>query len=374
MKILFLIFHGLSGFSGISKKIINQMAGLKANGHEVTLCHYEVKPDGHRVRMIDDTVLQDYGNNKLAPIRKRISYSAIYRYACRHHIQMVYVRSFHNANPFTIHFFHKLHKAGIRIDMEIPTYPYDQEYSLLPFQWKAELFVDKCFRRLLAAKCDNIVTFSPFKTIFGQKTIQISNGINFEELPLRFPHPKIADEIHLLAVAEIHYWHGYDRIIEGLGLYYRHQYTCKVFLHLVGGIGHTEEELFRQLIDTYQLSSYIHFYGQKQDEELNTLFDKCDFAIGSLGRHRSGIDKIKTLKNREYAARGIAFIYSETDEDFDHMPYILKAPANDSPISIPEILNFYRTVTAVPQEIRNSVRHLSWNRQMQIVVQQTFTK
>ena len=60
------------------------------------------------------------------------------------------------------------------------------------------------------------------------------------------------------------------------------------------------------------------------NEELDELFNEADFAIGSLARHRSGIDKIKTLKNREYAARGIPFAYSETDGDFDKMPYILK--------------------------------------------------
>ncbi len=34
-------------------------------------------------------------------------------------------------------------------------------------------------------------------------------------------------------------------------------------------------------------------------------------GIASLGRHRNGITRIKTLKNREYAARGIPFVYSE---------------------------------------------------------------
>lgn len=49
-------------------------------------------------------------------------------------------------------------------------------------------------------------------------------------------------------------------------------------------------------------------------------------GIASLGRHRNGITRIKTLKNREYAARGIPFVYSENDSDFDGMPYVMKAP------------------------------------------------
>ena len=67
---------------------------------------------------------------------------------------------------------------------------------------------------------------------------------------------------------------------------------------------------------------------------LHNLFDRCDMGIGSLGRHRSGIQHIKTLKNREYAARGIPFIYSETDTDFENRPYILKVPANEAPVNI----------------------------------------
>ena len=69
-------------------------------------------------------------------------------------------------------------------------------------------------------------------------------------------------------------------------------------------------------------------------KELDELFDLADFAIGSLARHRSHIDKIKTLKNREYAARGIPFIYSETDEDFDRMPSISQRLSGSAQLSI----------------------------------------
>lgn len=72
---------------------------------------------------------------------------------------------------------------------------------------------------------------------------------------------------------------------------------------------------FHELITHYHIEKQVIFHGQKMGKELDELFDLADFAIGSLARHRSHIDKIKTLKNREYAARGIPFIYSETDED-----------------------------------------------------------
>lgn len=90
--------------------------------------------------------------------------------------------------------------------------------------------------------------------------------------------------------------------------------------------------------------------------------------IGSLGRHRSGITYIKTLKNREYAARGLAFTYSETDEDFDHMPYVWKVPPDESPVNVQELIDFRKTMKMTPVEIRESVRPLSWKAQMQKVI------
>lgn len=372
MNILYLIFHGLSTMSGISKKILNQIKGLEANGHHVILCHYEILENNHRARLMNSTPLEDYGTGILASVRKRISYKAIKEYAVQNQIKLVYVRSFHNANPFTINLFKELRKENIKIAMEIPTFPYDQEYSLLPLQWKMELRVDKCFRKLLAKNCDRIVTFSDDQEIFGQKTIQISNGVDFNAIPLKNPTPKTTGDLHLIAVAEIHYWHGYDRIIEGLGQYYQSKPSIKVYLHLIGGIGKVEQSTFTTLIQKYNIDPYIFFYGQKQGPDLDSLFNQCHFGIGSLGRHRSGIDKIKTLKNREYAARGIPFIYSETDADFDNMPYILKAAADESPVDIGSIISFYRQLNLTPQEIRNSIRHLSWKIQMQKVVELIF--
>lgn len=106
----------------------------------------------------------------------------------------------------------------------------------------------------------------------------------------------------------------------------------------------------------------------KMNEELDELFNEADFAIGSLARHRSGIDKIKTLKNREYAARGIPFAYSETDEDFDKMPYILKVPADESPIDIHRLIRFYMELDLSPRKIRDSIKNLSWKEQMMKVI------
>lgn len=372
MKILFLVFHGFSEANGISKKIHYQVAGLKANGHDVDLCYYTVNEmTDHRLRMINDTVLTDYGIGALAKFKKRIYYNAILKYIIEHSIQFVYVRSDHNANPFTIHFFKQLKRKGIKTVMEIPTYPYDQEYEGSSLQMRMELYIDKCFRKTLAKQLNYIVTFSDYPQIFGAPTIRISNGIDFNSIKIKENSNDTSKEIHFIGVAEIHYWHGYDRMIAGIGKYYRQPHSKKVYFHIVGKICSEEMNLFQSIIDKYNIEKYIIFHGQKTGVELDNLFEKCDMAIGSLARHRSHIDKIKTLKNREYAARGIPFIYSEIDDDFETMAYILKVPADESPINIQKIIDFYNTRTDAPLKIRNSIVNLSWKKQMQTVIEKS---
>ena len=391
MKILFLVYHGFSEHSGISKKIHYQVKGLRENGHDVRLCYYAQSPNGHWCRFVDDDIIQDYGKGALAGLRQRIAYSRIYDYCIREKIEFVYARCFQNANPWLISFFKKLKKTGIHSVTEIPTFPYDDEFK--NFDWKARwgLKIDQLFRHRLYQQMDALVTFSDAERIFGQRTIRISNGVDFDSIPLHQPPLYLeragGKALHLIGVAEVHDWHGFDRVMAGIGEYYRQNQTAlatphsllensnkpDVFFHVVGGVHPNRmNNVFAPIINQYGIQDKIIFHGQLFGDELTKVFNQCQFAIGSLGRHRSGITVIKTLKNREYATRGIPFIYSEQDSDFDQQPYVLKAPADDSPIDIQQIFDFMDNFKMNPKDIRRTVEHLTWNIQMQRVVDAVF--
>ena len=374
MKVLFLVYHGFSEVSGISKKIHYQVKGLRENGHEVHLCYYDFTNDGSRCRFINDKIIKNYGKGRMAALRQRLDYSCIYDYCIAQGIEFVYARSFQNANPVLIQFFKRLRKAGIRCVTEIPTYPYDGEFSGFPLITRMGLLMDKVFRNSLSAQMDAIVTFSDAQSIFGQRTINISNGVDFDSIPLH-PYKSNDGDIHVIGVAEVHYWHGYDRMVAGLGEYYRkHKDGRKVYFHIVGGIwkGNLVDSKhapgIQALIDKYDIAEYVVLHGQLFGKQLDEVFDKCQFAVGSLGRHRSGITEIKTLKNREYATRGIPFIYSETDSDFDNKPYVLKAPADETPVDVEQMLAFIDSCLMLPADIRHTVEHLTWKIQMENVV------
>ena len=374
MKILYLVYHGFSDESGISKKIHYQVKGLRQNGHEVHLCYYDFDPRGHRCRYVGNKVIADYGTGALAAIRSRTQLDCIYNYCAVNAIEMVYARSFMNASPILVRLFHKLNKRGIKCITEIPTYPYDSEFKGYPLKYKIPLYIDKLFRKALAKKMEAIVTFSNEETIFGKRTICISNGIDLDSIPIH--NPKKQNDIHLIAVAEIHYWHGFDRLVAGMGEYYKlNPDARKVFFHVVGweddrGTTSNGYLTVEQTAKKYNIGQYVVNHGKLFGDKLDEVFNQCVFAIGSLGRHRSGITNIKTLKNREYAARGIPFIYSETDNDFEDKPYIIKAPADESPVNIRQIIDFIDTHDVNPTEIRNTVEHLSWRFQMEKVVKE----
>jgi len=374
MKILFLVYHGFSEHSGISKKIHYQVKGLRENGHEVHLCYYDQDSNGHWCRFVDDQIIKDYGKGKWAGLRQRIDYQCIYDYCTREKIEFVYARCFQNANPWLIGFFTKLRNARIHAVTEIPTYPYDQEFSHFEWKMRAGLLVDQLFRKKLYQQMDALVTFSDAERIFGQRTIQISNGVDFDSIPLHNCQLSIVNsQLNLIGVAEVHDWHGFDRVMTGIGEYYKNGGQYDIFFHVVGGVHPSRmTNVFMPIINKYGLHEKIIFHGQLFGDALTDVFNRCQFAIGSLGRHRSGITVIKTLKNREYATRGIPFIYSEQDSDFDNQPYVLKAPADESPINIQRILDFMDNFHMKPEDIRRTVEHLTWKIQMQRVIDAVF--
>lgn len=373
MKGLFVVFHGFSAHSGISKKIFAQCDALRRDGAQVELCHLEIADDGTQRRCVGQRTIRTFGKGLRAKIAKRVSFSDITRYIRREGVEFLYIRHDHNASPVLIHWLRKVKKTGVRIALEIPTYPYDAEFAQSPFVRKLKLRIDQTFRRRMARYVDRIVTFSDDREIFSRPTIRISNGIDFRTIPLKTQRHDNHHEIRLLAVANIHFWHGLDRVIEGLRAYYAGPHQCIVRLRIAGDGVQSLIEGYRRTIEEYGLSEYAEVIGPRSGSELDAEFEWCDMGIASLGRHRNGITSIKTLKNREYAARGIPFVYSERDSDFDGMPYVMKAPADDTPLDIAALIRFYDGVRLTPAQIRASVEGtLSWDNQMQQVLTQLF--
>jgi len=374
MKALYLLFHGFAPHNGISKKVFYQVSALKSCGLDVELCYLLIDSNGYQKRMVGERVIDNYGNGYSAKILKWFHFTSVSKYILDNSIEFVYIRSFNNANPFLISMMRKMRRANVKVVLEIPTYPYDNEFKESPLADKVRFYINKLFRNQLKGSLDRIITFTDLSEIHGVKTINISNGVDFDSVRLKKSiDKKKGDAINLIGVAEIHYWHGFDRLIMGLGDYYRSCPDTIVNFMVVGEGRASEVQTLKEMVASIGISEHVFFYGNQFGEDLDHLFDEADFGIASLGRHRSGITKIKTLKNREYAARGLPFIYSEQDDDFEGMPYIIKAPADESHIDVHKLIEFYRSIRLMPSDIRASICNtLSWKVQMQKVIDLTF--
>ena len=81
----------------------------------------------------------------------------------------------------------------------------------------------------------------------------------------------------------------------------------------------------------------------------------------------------KSLKNREYCSRGIPFFYSESDLEFDSTNFIIKAPADESPIDIHQVIEFVSNHPFDKFQIRNyALKNLTWEKQYEKVLKHLF--
>ena len=376
MNALFLISEPLTNFSGISKKILAQVNALKYHGLKVALSHLKVDAKNKfSGRYVDEKIIDKYSDiSFISKFQRRCNYKNLYKYIVTNEIKLVYIRYIHFANPFFISFLKKLKKKGVIILVEIPTYPYDQEYQNVHFTSKIAFIIETLYRNKFKNYVTRVITLSHDTTIFEIPAIEISNGIDPGSINIA-PKRKPDGEINLVGAATISLWHGYDRVIEGLYNYYKEGKTNnkKVFFHIAGDSSGKESVRYKELVKKYNLSKYVIFHGKKSGKELDAFFNMADIAVGSLGCHRIGINYIKSIKNREYCARGIPFFYSEIDKDFEGKDFIFKVMANDDPINIKEIINFVLNNKFDATKIRDyAFEHLTWNRQFEKVLQDIF--
>lgn len=241
----------------------------------------------------------------------------------------------------------------VKLVYEVPTYPYLTEQKTsranAAFRKKEARWAPRAAKYM-----DRIVTFYGQDEIWGVPCLKLINGFDFSqvELPER-PAPK---DVQIISVAATAFWHGYDRLIEGIHQYYEYGGTERIVYHVVGTI----LPGLRQMVQDYHLEDHVIFHGRQSGEALKALYAQCYLGVDVLGGHRKNYPVSSSLKSREYAAYGLPIL---TSSPVDYLPedykYQLTAPYDDSPVSAAEILSFFRSVydenppSSVAREIRS---------------------
>lgn len=366
-KILYLVRYSNSFNFSIKNKIDGQIKALEHLGNKVCLITSEqnglfyIDSDGTKrlLRKQDHRNYEKYWHFGV--------YWDLFLYAkriiSRETFDVVYVRSspaFLNA----ISFFRLAKKKKCRVIVEIPTNSNSNKQSL-----KNRLFCtySNCILNGYKKFVDLfVVCGNKADSYLGRPSININNGVDLEALPISHEKDnKSSNRIVFLAVASMSHWHGYDRLIKGLALY-RHKE--RVVINFIGDEGDGSLNDWKKLVDELGLKENVFFLGKKYGTELDSYFDDADLCIGTLSFGRVGIKESSVLKNREYMARGVPFIYSSFDADIQNCPFCFQVEDNEEPIDIDSIMVFLKECkkdSNYKSKMREYARqNLSWEKQL----------
>lgn len=210
------------------------------------------------------------------------------------------------------------------------------------------LILDLIFGRALRRNTDGIVGVTREITQYELQrsgkpelpNITLGNGINVGCVSQRCPPGFPGTELNLLFVGHISAWHGLDRLLRGMA-----EYSGPVIVRLyIAGDG---EGLFllKKMAHDLRMEDRVFFLGFTYGEALDSLFNRCHAAVGSLGLHRLGLHEASILKLREYCARGIPFVYGCKDPDFpEEFPFSYLIPSDDNALSVTTIIEFISRV------------------------------
>lgn len=336
---------------GYMAKIQGQAKGLSQWGYdmdvitfsqdaEIVLYRYEsARPD----LALMPQVLAKAGKNLL--IRRYWLLWHALQHMLLENYQFLYLR-YPRSEPLYLYFLSRIRVRFPKLIVlsEFPTFPYDQEYKdATGLKDRLVVIFDKLTRRYLKYFIDRIVSINYDAPILGIPTISTDNGICTEAFPpiVRTPDQR-SPTLKMIGVANVSPWHGYDRILRGLGQYYRQyeQPDCAVTLHIVGAKPPYIDGL-RQIAEREGITHEVTFHPPSEGKSLDNLFHNCHLAIGVLGGHRKGLAVMSPLKNREYCARGIPFVFSHIDPDFaDGCQYCLRIEADESAVEIERLIDF----------------------------------
>ncbi len=185
------------------------------------------------------------------------------------------------------------------------------------------------------------------------KGISLSNGIEVSKYPLRKVPKYDGQNINMIFIGNIRYWHGLERMFKSISNY---NGSKDVKLNIYGPIN--EKDSLTKELQELNIEKNVVFHGFKTKSELDDIFNNAHIAVGSLGCYKKNVDYACTLKNREYFSRGIPVIFSEIDQDIPmkyNKKYFYKVANDDSIFELEDIIDY------IDQIYKGNIKELSQN-------------
>lgn len=355
---LYITYNDLdsAGYIGIKKKVSAQISVFKkAFGRTYHTCY-----EGQMMYLMDGEELLE----KDVAITRRECNLILDQWISKYGITKTYIR-YNLADKYFLEFLRFQKERLIKTVLEIPTYPYDDELS--SGRMKSE---DAYFRKELWKYLDVIATYTDDEKIWEIPCINLRNGIDIKNIPVSTKKKK-DHVINFIAVSSMAPWHGYERFLEGMYLYYKAGGDYDFYLRFIGE--GPEEDYYRKLTNKYGLDSRVEFCGKMTGGELDKKFELSDMSVGSLGMYKIGISDGNPIKAAEYCARGIPFVCGYNDTRFsEDQDFVLSVSNDRSAVDMEAVIRFYEKITS-KQNYREIMRdyaeeRLTWESIMKPVI------
>jgi glycosyltransferase involved in cell wall biosynthesis len=187
----------------------------------------------------------------------------------------------------------------------------------------------------------------------GLRTAYTGNGIDVANVPATGCRRYAGGTLELVAVlGNAAPWHGIDRLIDGMA----HCHGASIRLHLVGDLPDPGRS-------TPAPGMEIIRHGRLAGSALDTVLASAHLGIASLAMHRAGLVQACPLKSREYAARGLPFVYAYDDPGIPtDLPWCLRLPSGEGPVALASIIAFAGGLDRqAAQHLRAyAEQHLDW--------------
>jgi glycosyltransferase involved in cell wall biosynthesis len=371
MKVLvyYPIFRDVDTHTSVNKKFSEIIDAFNYLNIELDIIHFATTGI-----YFNDTCLFSFSSNKYIRRWQHLSkFDVINKTLIHQSYDFVWIRA-GLITPWFWSFTKQCKSVAKKVIYEYGTFPFIKEInSRFDKSWSITNFI---YSKSLHNYVDFIITYCGQDEIYNIPCIKMGNGIDKNIIQPTTPL-KEKNVLHLIMVSSVFYWHGIDRMIEGLANYYLQQNPKKEIQLMIIGRG-SESNTLQSLVKEKALDSYVTFYGEKYGESLKKLYDKAHVGVGALAVHRKNIVEESTLKAREYAAVGLPIILAAHDRDFETVSqFIFKVPLDDSPIELNKLVDFFESLQAnnpnYSSELKNfTQKHLTWEAKIQKVIQLLF--
>jgi glycosyltransferase involved in cell wall biosynthesis len=344
------IFRDINSETSVNKKLTEMINAFKNLSIELDIISYSTQGI-----YFNEKLIQPFSKNKyVRRLQHFIYYQSINLEVQKNRYNLVWLRAGY-LNPWFFNFVKTSKRHSKHVVIEYGTFPFDKEVT----NWfeKSWYVTNEFYKLKLKNYVDAVITYCGQDFIYKIPCIKMGNGIE-QNIILTAVQKKQEAPLQFISVSSIYYWHGIDRLIEGLNNYYNQPHSKIVELSIVGE--GSESENLKNLVSKYKLEKYVSFLGQKTKYELAALYQNAHMGIGSLAPHRKSILEESTLKSREYFASGLPIVLAARDRDFETMSdFVYQTTLDETPLNINELVLFYNKLRKQNPSFAEDILHFT---------------